>query len=249
MIIDLLFGLVAVAVIVIVFSARGRQQKATAKSRGDVLHTLAPIVGGTLSDGQLTGTYQGHPVEASLRTTGRVDTIGGDHSTTNTFEVVLLLLHGVAGSNPWGFFTSISPSGSLEHKWRSSIALAGVLGKLFSHVSPIPVDPGIDDRLRQGGMLEALERLGPRDGKAPYIFVSFHPDGAPAIAKTLQRMEAAGVQLAERARHEAAERLKQGGELRIEVERASENDPTPERFRELLDAAMAVARLNASINP
>jgi hypothetical protein len=100
MTIDLLFGLVAVAVIVIVFSARGRQQKATAKSRGDVLHTLAPIVGGTLSDGQLTGTYQGHPVEASLRTTGRVDTIGGDHSTTNTFEVVLLLLHGVAGSNP-----------------------------------------------------------------------------------------------------------------------------------------------------
>jgi hypothetical protein len=61
-------------------------------------------------------------------------------------------------------------------------------------------------------------------------------------------MEAAGGQLAERARHEAAERLKQGGELRIEVERANEEDPTPERFRELLDAAIAAVRLNASIN-
>src|SRR5262249_11116455 len=125
---------------------------------------------------------------------------------------------------------------------------AGVLGKLVSRVSPIPIDPGIDDRLRQGGMLEALERLRPREGKAPYIFVSFQPDGAPAIATTLQRVEGLCVQLADRARGEAARRLKQGGEVRIEVERASEGDPTPERFRELLDAAMAVVRLNGSIN-
>src|SRR6478672_5240722 len=125
MTIDLLFGLVAIAVIVFVFTARGRQQKATAKSRGHVLLTLAPVVGGTLSDAlQLTGTYQGHPVEASLRSTGRVDTIGDSHSGTNNFEVLLLIVHGVSGTNPWGFFTSISPGGSLEHKWRSSIAFA-----------------------------------------------------------------------------------------------------------------------------
>jgi hypothetical protein len=42
--------------------------------------------------------------------------------------------------------------------------------------------------------------------------------------------------------------LKLGGFLRIEVERAGDRDPTPERFRELLDAAVAVADLNASIN-
>jgi hypothetical protein len=149
---------------------------------------------------------------------------------------------------PWGFFTSISLRARLEDKWRSAIAFAGVLGKLFSHMSPIPIDPAIDDRLRRGGMLEALERLGPREARAPYIFVSFRPDGATAIAETLRRVEALGGQLAERARHEAAERLKLGGQLRIEVERANEHDPTSERFRELLDAAMAVAELNASIN-
>jgi hypothetical protein len=66
--------------------------------------------------------------------------------------------------------------------------------------------------------------------------------------KTLQPVEGLGAQLAERARHEAAEWLKQGGQLRIEVECTSEVDPVPERFCELLDAAIAVAELNASIN-
>jgi hypothetical protein len=80
------------------------------------------------------------------------------------------------------------------------------------------------------------------------VLVSFVPDGAPAIARTLERAEALGGRMAERARHEAAERLKLGGNLRIEVERASDHDPTPERFRELLDAAVTVAELNASFN-
>src|ERR1044071_8741857 len=76
MTIDLVFGVVAVVVVVIVFSARGRQQKGTTTSRGHVLQTISPIVAGTFSDEmQLAGTYRGHPVEGSLRTTGRVDTI------------------------------------------------------------------------------------------------------------------------------------------------------------------------------
>lgn len=39
-----------------------------------------------------------------------------------------------------------------------------------------------------------------------------------------------------------------GGQLRIEVERGRDDDPTPQRFRELLDAAVAIAELNESIN-
>src|ERR1044071_10304702 len=95
MTIDLVFGVVAVVVVVIVFSARGRQQKGTTTSRGHVLQTISPIVAGTLSDEmQLAGTYRGHPVEGSLRTTGRVDTIGASHFSAN-IEVLLLVVHGV----------------------------------------------------------------------------------------------------------------------------------------------------------
>jgi hypothetical protein len=139
-------------------------------------------------------------------------------------------------------------SGGIENRWRSGIAFAGVLGKLFSQMSPIQIDPAVDARLLAGGMLQSLEQLVPRGVTAPYVLVSFMPDGAAAVARRLDRMEAVGGQVAERARHEAAERLKLGGRLRIEIERASEQDPTPERFRELLDAAVAVAELNASIN-
>jgi hypothetical protein len=61
----------------------------------------------------------------------------------------------------------VSFAGGLGDRWRSAIAFAGVLGKLLNRLSPIPIDPGIDDRLCEGGMLGALERLVPRGVKAP----------------------------------------------------------------------------------
>ena len=248
MTIDLLFGAVAIAVIVIVFRSRGRREKATTASRESVLQAAAPILGGSFANGAVTGTYREHRVEASLRTTARLDMTSDGHSSTNNIEVVLLVVHGVSGKSPWSFFTEVSFAGALEDRWRSGIAFAGVLGKLFSHMSPIPTDPGVDDRLRAGGMLAALERFVPPNVKAPYVFVSFYPDAAPVIARNMQRAEAAGVRVPAKARDDAAELLKQGGHLRIEVERTGDGDPTPERLRELLDAALTVADLNASIN-
>lgn len=99
-------------------------------------------------------------------------------------------------------------------------------------------------------MLQALDQLEAGDTHAPYILVSYVPDGSQAVHEILRRVEAAGGHIAERARHEAAEHLQreQDGHLRIEVERRGDDDPSPERFREILTAAVAVAKLNATVN-
>jgi hypothetical protein len=35
----------------------------------------------------------------------------------------------------------------------------------------------------------------------------------------------------------------------VEVERADESDPSPDRFRAILDTAIAIAEINARANP
>ena len=66
-----------------------------------------------------------------------------------------------------------------------------------------------------------------------------------------RRFEERGVAVPERARQEAEAylALERGGHLRIEIERPSAGEPTPEHFREMLDAAVAIADLNQRLNP
>jgi hypothetical protein len=115
----------------------------------------------------------------------------------------------------------------------------------------MPIDPTTDHRLRAGGMLEQLEQLEPPGSKSRYVMVSYTPDGAATIDHVLSRVEAVRPDIAERARREADRHLERerGGHLRIEIERDGDADPTSERFREILDAAIAIAQLNATINP
>jgi hypothetical protein len=91
---DALVIAVAIAVIAIVFTSRAGKTRATTSSRTQVLQAAAPILGGSLVSGVLKGTYQGHLIEASLRTTGRIDSIGGSHSSGSHIEVLLLEIHG-----------------------------------------------------------------------------------------------------------------------------------------------------------
>jgi hypothetical protein len=250
MTVDVLFALACIVVVLAVFGSRFRSQKAVIQSRGQVLQALAPVVGGSLSDRlELAGTYKGHPCEATLQTTARYDTIGASssHSSFSRIPVLLLKFHRVSGIHPWGFYTSLGPAPLVE-KWRSVIASAGALERLFVSVAASPVDPAIDDKLRAGGMLEAMERLAPEGQTAPYVFVTFVPDGASAVARTVQRVDAVGGKRAGEADREAAAVLRQGGHLRIEVERAEETDPDPEQFRRILEAAVGIAELNAAIN-
>jgi hypothetical protein len=220
-------------------------------TRDTLLHSLASVVSGTVSDQQeLTGTYDGHAITATLRRTGRIDNATIESgSDVNNFEVIELELRGAPGRSPWGFYTTLPPR--IRGKWLSTDRLALPGSKLLSRLTPTPIDPTIDDRLRDGGMLDALDRLEPAGGNAPYVFVTYVPDGAGAITERLHEFEARGGAVAERARREAdAYRAReQGGHLRIEVERVNGSEPTPEHFREMLDAAVAIADLNARLNP
>ena len=70
------------------------------------------------------------------------------------------------------------------------------------------------------------------------------------LQERMRRASAPGQELPAAARR-SMDRLEheRGGRLRIEIERSSERDPTPERFREILATAVEIAALNARINP
>src|SRR5262245_53578999 len=116
MTVDILFALVCVVVIVVVFTSRGRKQQAAARSREQVLRALAPVISGTLSENlELKGTYAGHPVEASLRTTGRIDNVdASSHQSSGTFEVVLLACAARGANTPGAFTPPSMADASLE---------------------------------------------------------------------------------------------------------------------------------------
>jgi len=207
LVIDLIVVLASVVIIVIVFTSRARKEKDVQQRRAHVLRELASASGGRLSDAlELTGTYSGYPYKAMLRETGRYESVGDGHSGLNNIQVLLLEVWSVSGESPWGFFTSLG-SRPLTTKWRSTMAFSGAAGRLLSRMTPIPIAADIDERLRQAGMLECLERLVPSGVQAPYVLVSFIPAGAAAVERILQRATAAGVRLPDEARREALSRL------------------------------------------
>ena len=94
----------AIIIVVIVVSANRRKNRTTRDNRDTLLHSLAPVVSGTVSDQQaLTGAYDGHAVTATLRRTGRIDNATIESGTdVNNFEVIELELRGAPGRSPWG---------------------------------------------------------------------------------------------------------------------------------------------------
>jgi hypothetical protein len=243
-----LFIVVCVIIVVIAFSARPLKQRAMERARYAVLRPLAPFVSGTVSDApELSGTYKGYPVEVTLRSAGRIDTIGSSTERTN-MDLLLVLMRHVRGSQPWGFYTSISAEPH-HPRWRSTATLGGAVDRTMRRLTPFPVDPAFEDGLLQGGLFAALDRLEPPSGPNQYAVVSYIPDGGVVVQKRIERFEAAGGRVPENARRQAEVHLQreQGGHLRIELERAGAEDPSPARFTEILDAAVAIAELNARI--
>lgn len=237
-----LFILIMVVGVAVLATARNRKTRAVQVGREDVLQELAPVISGSVGkDLTLSGMYGGHPVEVTLT---RLDPsqLGNRMSEAYNMDVTRLIVGGVSGGRPWRFRVGLGAGRSPAWEFAGPDYSLGPAGKLLGRLSPVQADPEIEQRLRDGGMIEAIERLGPRS-KMWLPDVNFEPDATAAL---LQRYEGSGIEIPP---DKLAAVPRVGGRLRIQVERADDRDPSPARLREILDAAVGIAELNAVLNP
>lgn len=121
-------------------------------------------------------------------------------------DLLLILLRHVSGSQPWGFYTSISARAH-DRGWRSTATLGGAVDRMMRRLTSFPVDPAFEERLRQCGLFAALDRLEPHSGSNQYAMVSYIPDGEAGIQARIQRVDASGGRVPENARRQAEARL------------------------------------------
>ncbi|MGZ4172254.1 MAG: hypothetical protein ACXVRN_12905 [Solirubrobacteraceae bacterium] len=221
--------------------ARNRKTRAVQAGREEVLQELAPVISGSIGkDLTLSGTYGGHPVEVTLM---RLDPsqLGNRMSEAYNMDVPRLIVGGVSGGKPWRFRVGLGAGRSPAWEFAGPDYSMGPAGKLLDRLSPVQADPAIERRLRDGGMIEAIERLGPRS-KMWLPDVNFEPDVTAAL---MERYAGSGIEIPP---EKLAGVPQVGGRLRIQVER-DDGDPSPARLREILDAAVGIAELNAVLNP
>jgi hypothetical protein len=240
-VIDVLVILMVLVVVATVIGARRRAASVQRSGRDDVLAALAPVVAGSVSaDQTLTGSYRGYDVQAWLRTASPTppDTPGTSNARANV-EIVRLRLLGARGGQHWSVWRAWTIPGMTWHFARSDGHVVSRLMRLGGMPQP---DPDLPDRLRAAGMIEAFERLGPRTNDS-FPRIQFMPD---LRAVMLERMRAMGREIPDVPMKAEAEA---GPWLEVEVERTDERDPTPDRFREILDTTVGIAELNARVNP
>lgn len=243
--IDVLVIVMAVVVLVLVVASRRMKAHRKRSGRADLLAVLAAVVDGSVTSEQvLTGRYRGYDVQARLRMADPGLPDGTGDSRDNLVEIVELRLLGVTGAQPWSVWRSPALIGH-ESTWQFARHDGGDFlpgfGRLARLAGMPQADADLPDRLRAAGMFDAFDRVSPpmRD-HLPRI--RFMPDLRPAM---LGRLHAAR-NLPEAAMHGPADT---GRWLELEVERMNDADPSPDRFAAILDAAVAIAEINARANP
>jgi hypothetical protein len=244
-VIDFLVIVLAIIVVAVIVGSRRMTADRTRSGHGEVLAALAPVVGGSVSGEQvLTGRYRGYDVEVVLRTADPAAPGMTGNSATNLVEAVQLRLLGAPGAQPWAVWREPSLTGR-TWDWHFARADGGdflpFLGRLSRLAGLPPADPDLPDRLRAAGILDAFERVSPPT-KDYLPRINFVPDLRMAMMERLRvtrDLPAAAQQPPASA----------GPRLELEVERMSDDDPTPERFRALLDTALEIAEINARANP
>jgi hypothetical protein len=210
--------------------ARTRRREAT-------LARLAPLISGTVSskDQRLRGTYQGHVIEAwTSKHDPTPSSFSGDSSPVEV-TVFQLRVGGVPGHESWACRPQprLNPFASPEYRFDWSYGGIGPLAGLLGKVADLPEhDPGLEQRLREAGLLETIDGFGrgssaflPRAQYTPALNVQ-HPALPAAIGPAREQV----------------------GELFYEVE-LNRADPSPELFAELLDRALQIVAINAKANP
>ena len=244
---DVLVILLAGLIVIGVVATRYRKADRTRSGRDLMLAALAPVVGGTVSRDQvLSGRYRDYDVQVSLRTADPAppDLPGGVSSEGYDVEVVRVRLVGAPGGQPWAVWRHLNLTGTtMWHFARPDGSdLLPFLGPLTRLAGAPQADPDLPDRLSAAGILDAFAALGPptRDS---FPHIRFMPLPGQVA---LDRLRAAGRDLPPSALEEW---LRLRPSLEVEVERVDEGDPSPDRFRSILDTAIGIAEINARANP
>jgi|tagenome__1003787_1003787.scaffolds.fasta_scaffold20874000_2 hypothetical protein len=243
--VDVLVIVMAVVVVALVVTTRLRKSTVHWSHRTDVLGALVPVVGGSVSADQvLTGRYRGYDIEVLLRTAAPEAPGMTAESFRDMVEAVQLRLIGARGAQPWYVWRSPSLTGR-SWDWHFARPDGGDFLPFFGHLSRMaglpPADADLPDRLRAAGILAAFERVSPPT-KDSLPRISFIPDLRSPMMERLRAVR----DLPPAAAQPSAQTAPR---LELEVERMGDADPSPERFRALLDAAVDVAEINARANP
>jgi hypothetical protein len=237
---ELIGGALVIAAIIAIAIVIGGFMERSQKSRKEsALTPLAPLVGGTVSDGRLKGTHEGYTVEAWSE---RHDPYGSsDASRATEVDVFYLTLAGVPGRQYWFFRPRPQLFAAPEFHFEGVFDRPSRLDAMFATVTGYSApDAALEERLRAAGIIEEISHLGSRDS-GYFPVVGFVP---PVPRKSLEQMPASV--LAQAASQDPATL---SGGLRLEIEMDTGKVPTPEGLRALLDGAMRVARINAEANP
>jgi hypothetical protein len=235
-----LFVVIMVVGIAVVNVRRRGRERAVEARRDDRLERLAPVIGGTVSaDGIARGTYRDTPVEVSLAQTF-IDSPGSGHQSP--IDIVRIHLLRVPGAHYWSCRARLRLLPVGDDEFQFSHADRGLAGGLMRRLGQLPEpDPGLEDRLRAAGLVDAIRALD-RPTNAGWVpHVSFRPDFA---ALDSVRERAAAIGATDALEHD--ERLQ--SVLEVEVERRGDDDPSPDDLRALLDGALRIAQINAGAN-
>jgi hypothetical protein len=238
------------------------------RDEGSDLARLCPLIDGAVDEDRLVGRYRGFAVEAQPArenpapemSTGQ----GGTRQPGRRIDIFKLRLAGVAGWHPWDCRSEPTLLANLALVLPARLVFPLIPTAFGFHRSRlewfakkvgVPAAEGeLQERLRSSGLFDELAAL--RWGSNPYLpRAAFNPR-AQAIAGEHLAAFAASLQDAVRAQgrlgHERAlgEQLagavrRQPGELSLQVESGV---PSEERFQQLLDRALRIARINEEQN-
>jgi len=219
--------------------------RTTLREKGSDLARLCPQIEGTVKDGRLVGRYQGYAVEADPVRENPAPEMpsaqGGTRQPGPKVDIFKLKLAGVAGRFPWDCRNEPTLLANLALVLPARLVFPLIPTAFRFHRSPLEwfakkvgvpaADAELQARLRAAGLFDELATL--RWGPNPYLpKATFNPRGQ-AIDEA--RLTTFGAALKE----SVAQR--HPGELSLQVESGV---PSEERFQELLDRAMRVARIN-----
>ena len=239
----MLFLLIFVAATAFVALRRRAKRTVQENQHRTVLNALAPLVSGAVSkDEVLTGRYGEYAVTAEMGIGSPPGVTSGHAGSGANVLRVHIASPSLMTGQAW-HFRNTRDATHLGGHWRFIEPGAEFpFGRMLSRAADIPMpDPRLEDGLRARGIEAAFDRLPPSSaGWLPEVAF------AGGMGRSmLERYERAGRTLPP----EAQEKVAAVGGLRIEVERQHFDDPSPDQFRQLLDAAVDIIEINRQANP